>query len=114
MTRKKDIAKLYREDLSDVKEVSFVEENLNEVAPWFIEILVPEPEKLRDYLKAENIGARLFYPAIHTQKIYQNVVGDFPRALDFAKRGLWLPSANQLDNDQILLVCKKIKAYFKS
>jgi len=111
--RKKEIAKLYKELLKDVEQVRFIETDFNEVAPWFIEILVEEPEKLRDYLKSQNIGTRVFYPAIHTQKIYSDVRGNFPNATDFSKRGLWLPSSSKLSDEDIECICDKIKEYFK-
>jgi perosamine synthetase len=111
--RKKEIGKLYRELLTGIRQVKQIETDFNEVAPWFIEILVEEPEKLRDYLKSQNIGTRIFYPAIHTQKIYSYVKGDFPKSLYFSQRGLWLPSASQLKDEEITYVCDKIKEFYK-
>ncbi|NCN25877.1 aminotransferase [Candidatus Falkowbacteria bacterium CG10_big_fil_rev_8_21_14_0_10_37_14] len=110
--RKKEIAKLYHELLSGVVEVKFIPTNLDMVAPWFFEILVPNPTELKEYLKTQNIGSRLFYPAVHTQKIYKWVKGDFPQAIDFAAHGLWLPSASQLANSQIEYVCARIIEFY--
>lgn len=111
--RKKEIAERYKDGLKDVKEVTFIAENLTEVAPWFIEISIDEPEKLRDFLKSKNIGTRVIYPAIHTQKIYENIKGKFPKAVSYAAHGLWLPSASQLDNSSITYICDNIKEYYK-
>ncbi len=110
--RKKEIGKLYEKLLRDIKQVKTIKTDFNEVAPWFIEILVEEPEKLKDYLKSQNVGTRVFYPAIHTQKIYSDVKGDFPKAGYFGKHGLWLPSSSSLQDSQIAYVCKKIRRFY--
>jgi perosamine synthetase len=111
--RKKEIGKMYKKLLDGIEQVKQIETNFNEVAPWFIEILVEDPEKLRDYLKSQNIGTRVFYPAIHTQEIYKETKGNFPKALYFSQRGLWLPSSSQLSDEEIFYVCGKIKDYYK-
>ncbi|MDD5043627.1 MAG: DegT/DnrJ/EryC1/StrS family aminotransferase [Patescibacteria group bacterium] len=112
ITRKKNICKFYAEKLKGVPEVELIGTDLEEVSPWFIEILVEDPQKLSDFLKEKNIGSRAFYPAIHTQKIYSDVAGEFPKASRFAKRGLWLPSASQLGEEDVKRVCQAIKDYF--
>jgi len=110
--RKKEIGKLYKKLLSDIKQVKTIETDFNEVAPWFIEILVNEPDKLRDYLKLQNIGTRVFYPTIHTQKIYNNVIGNFPNATKLSKHGLWLPSASNLRDEEVDSICKSIRNFY--
>ena len=111
--RKKAIAKLYQRLLKDVKQVKFIETDLKEVAPWFIEILVSNREKLIDYLKTQNIGSRVFYPAIHTQKIYKSIKGSFPNSTKFGKRGLWLPSSSNLEDSDIKYIAKMIKRFYE-
>lgn len=111
--RKKEIGKLYEKLLSPIAPVKLVETDLSEVAPWFIEIVVEDPEKLRDYLKSQNIGTRIFYPAIHTQKIYDYVPGEFPRAKYFGEHGLWLPSASNLKDEEIEYIVGKIKEFYE-
>ncbi|HTW96843.1 MAG TPA: DegT/DnrJ/EryC1/StrS family aminotransferase [Candidatus Methylomirabilis sp.] len=110
--RKKQIGKLYQKLLSDIPSVKTVATDFAEVPPWFVEILVPEPEKLRDYLKSRGIGTRVFYPAIHTQKIYRYVQGDFPQADYFGRHGLWLPSASNLSDEEISRVVQTIREFF--
>ena len=52
--------------------------NLNNTSPWFIDILVPDPLKLRDYLKDQGVGSRPFYPPIHSQPAY-SLPGDYSK-----------------------------------
>ena len=70
--RKKEIYKLYQDLLKDVTEIEFIETDLDDTAPWFIDILVPadKREKLILFLTENGIGTRQFYPAIHTQPPY--------------------------------------------
>ena len=111
--RKKAIYSLYEKLLKNVKEVEFVPTNLKEVSPWFIDILVPDPAYLHDYLKLKGIGARPFYPAIHKQPIYKRVKGDFPMATQAGSRGLWLPSSSSLKDSDIKFICKEIREFYK-
>ncbi len=112
INRKKEIYKLYKEYLSDIKEVDFIETNLNEVSPWFIDILVSSPKLLGDFLKKNGIGTRVFYPPISDQEIYKNVNGDFPVTEEIAYKGLWLPSFVSLTNEQIKYTCDKIREFY--
>ena len=111
--RKKEIGELYKNLLNGIKQVKTIETNFDEVAPWFIEILVDEPKKLRDYLKEQSIGTRVFYPAIHTQKIYSDIKGDFPKALHVGQHGLWLPSSSNLEDKDIGNICDLIRDYYE-
>lgn len=109
--RKKAMYKLYRDLLREVKEIEFIETDLENTAPWFIDILVSEPDKLLQFLKEKNIGTRRAYPVCHSLPFY-NIQGSFPAAEGIAKRGLWLPSASNLSDQDIEYVCLKIKEFF--
>ena len=41
--RKKEMYKLYRDLLEDVKKIEFIDTNLEDTSPWFIDILVEKP-----------------------------------------------------------------------
>lgn len=109
--RKKAMLALYQKHLKDVSEIKFVN-TPNETAPWFIEILVPNPKALQAHLKEQGIGSRPFYPAIHSQPIYSHAKGDFPVATYASQHGLWLPSSSFLKDSDIKLVCKKITEFY--
>ena len=115
--RKKEMYKLYKDLLEDVKGIEFINTNLEDTSPWFIDILVregkEERDKLASFLDKRGIGTRPFYPAIHTQPPYSWVNGDFKTSDYVSKRGLWLPSASFLSDEDIERVCKEIKNYFK-
>ena len=115
--RKKEMYKLYRELLADIEPIKFIDTNLEDCSPWFIDILV-DGDGVRDdlarFLNEREIGARPFYPAIHTQPPYAYISGDFRNSEDISRRGLWLPSSSFLSDEDIERVCREIKSYFRS
>ena len=52
------------------------------------------------------------YPPINKQKAYQEP-GEHPISNLVGEKGLWLPSASQLTNNQIEYVCSTIREFFK-
>ena len=109
--RKKEMYLLYQETLADVEQVQFIPTNLDDTSPWFIDVLVPDPDALQEHLREHNIGSRRFYPAIHSQPAY-DWPGDYPNSEYAAQYGLWLPSSSFLTDDDICYICEAIRAYF--
>jgi perosamine synthetase len=114
--RKKEIFKLYRDLLEDVQGIEFIDTNLEDTSPWFIDILVEKGEVERDmltsFLDKRGIGTRPFYPAIHTQPPYSWVKGDFENSVYISQRGLWLPSSSFLNDEEIKYICQMTKDFF--
>lgn len=110
--RKRVIYSLYKDKLQNVKEVKFIDTDLKNVSPWFIDVLVEERENLINYLKQNGIGSRPFYPPIHTQKIYSKVTGNFANSINCTRKGLWLPSSSKLDDEEINYICSKVRSYY--
>ena len=111
--RKKEMYKLYRDLLKGVTQIDFIETDLSDTTPWFIDILIEDRNDLASFLNRQNIDTRPFYPAIHTQKPFSHVKGDFKNSEAVSKRGLWLPSSSFLTDDEIMRICAEIRAYFK-
>jgi len=109
--RKKEIFRLYRELLEDIKEVEFPPTHLDNTSPWFIDMLVPNPLELQAFLKENNIGSRPFYPPVHTQAPYR-LNREFPVAEYVSQHGLWLPSSSFLSDEDISYICSKIRTFF--
>jgi perosamine synthetase len=112
--RKKEMYKLYRDLLKSIEEVEFINTNLEDVSPWFIDILVDEGKRtdLISFLDEKGVGTRPFYPAIHTQPPYSHIKSDFSNSESISKRGLWLPSSSFLKDEDINYICKIIKDFF--
>lgn len=116
--RKKEILKLYKDLLADVLQVKFFEQDIKNTTPWFIDVLAEDRLGLQAYLKDNGVGTRVMYPPINCQVAYTNVYGEpdksqFPISNLVGQKGLWLPSASQLTDIEIISICGKIKAYYK-
>jgi perosamine synthetase len=109
--RKREMFALYRRELMDVLQVEFIETNLEETSPWFIDVLVPDPRALGSLLTERDIGTRPFYPSIHSQPSY-GVEGAFPVSDYVSAHGLWLPSSSFLSDEDITRICREIRAFF--
>lgn len=115
--RKKEIFRKYQEGLVDIKQVKMFDQDLSCTTPWFIDILCEDRANLLAYLKENGVGTRVMYPPINRQVAYINIQGKpddskFPISSEVGKKGLWLPSASQLTDEQIEEVCDKIKAFY--
>ena len=82
--------------------------------PWFIDVYVPKPKQLQLYLKNKGIGSREVYPPLNSQPCFPNLNGMqiYPKTVEFASKGLWLPSSSALSDTQVLRVCDAIAEFF--
>ena len=110
--RKKEMARQYYDRLTGIAGVSLIKTDLEDTAPWFIDILCENREELIEYLGRKGIGSRVFYPALHAEPAY-NREGCFKNAEYVARAGLWLPSAITLSDDEIEYVCDSIKEVYR-
>ena len=110
--RKKEILALYQKKLKPVTEVEFFNQDLTYTTPWFIDVLVEQRDTLMAYLKEKGIGTRLMYPPINKQMAYQ-YPGEFEVSNLVGQKGLWLPSASQLTDEQVEGVCDTITSFYQ-
>ncbi|MFC2138803.1 DegT/DnrJ/EryC1/StrS family aminotransferase [Bacteroidota bacterium] len=109
--RKKNIYIKYKEDLLNLKQVMFFNQDLENTTPWFIDVLVENRKELIEYLKERGIGSRVMYPPINKQLAY-NVPRDYPVSNLIEENGLWLPSASQLTKEEITHITKSIICFY--
>ena len=110
--RKKEIYQRYMYNLRSVSEVKFFEHNFNFTTPWFIDCTAVNRDALQVYLKSKNVGTRVMYPPLTSQKPYFST-GDYSVASYIGKNGLWLPSMSQLSDDDIDLICNEICCFYQ-
>jgi perosamine synthetase len=109
--RKKEILKLYQEGLQGLEQVKLFDQDLIHTTPWFIDGLFENRDNLASFLKNKGIGTRVMYPPINKQKAYQ-VPGEHPVSNLVGEKGLWLPSASQLTDDQVKYVTNCINEFY--
>jgi perosamine synthetase len=111
--RKKEILKKYQWALGETEELKFFEQDLENTTPWFIDVMVDRREELMAFLKENGVGSRVMYPPINKQVAYQ-VPGNHPVSEMIGEKGLWLPSAGQLSDQDIERITELIKRFYKS
>lgn len=117
LKRKRTLFATYKDQLAHIPEVTMPATDLTQVAPWFMDILLPDTatrDGLRDHLLAAGIGSRVFYPPINHQPMYSaaHPEGSLPVSEDLAVRGLWLPSSIGLSDADLERVCTAVARYF--
>ena len=111
VTRKKEIFNKYVEKLKLISEISFFDQDLKHTTPWFIDVMVERRDELQVYLKNNNIGTRIMYPPINKQVAYL-ISGEHINSNNVGEKGLWLPSAAQLENEDIDYITDKIIEFY--
>ena len=112
--KKKEMFKKYHDLLCNVKGISFVKTDLNKITPWMIDFILDSKNKknrLINHLKKNRIETRIFYPSIHKLNPYKASDKNYPNSSYISDNGLWLPSSVTLKDNEIDLVCKKIKNF---
>jgi len=119
--QKRAIKSFYKEQLSHIKEISFLDENDDSYSNfWLTTILFSENstidrEQLRLHLEKENIEGRPLWKPMHLQpvfkecKSYVNGVSE-----DLFNRGLCLPSGTNMSIADLKRVVSKIKELYEA
>lgn len=111
VNRKKEIFTRYAKNLKSVNEIKFFDQDLTFTTPWFIDVLVEQRDSLQTFLKNNNLGTRVMYPPINKQIAY-SVDGEHIISNLVGEKGLWLPSAAQLSDDDIDFITEKIIEFY--
>lgn len=113
VARKKEIANRYLKNLKSLgHQLRLFDHDLSFTVPWFIDVLCERRSELQDFLKKGNVGTRVMYPPIHQQMAYR-VPGQHPVSELVGQKGLWLPSATQLTDQQIDFICNQVAAFYE-
>lgn len=112
VARKKEMAVIYENNLKNIHGVELIKTNLDQTAPWFFDILCENKIELMSFLKEKNIGSREFYPPLHSEPAY-GYDGHYPVTEEISAKGLWLPSATTLSDEQITYICNAIKEFYQ-
>jgi perosamine synthetase len=116
LIRKKEIAKIYLENLVNLPLEFQIAGKQVEHSYWMFSILtknVHVRDNLCSYLNSKLIETRpIFYP-VHTMPMYSSRFQKFNVAEDIGWRGLNLPSWPGLSNEQLLHICGSIHSFFK-
>jgi len=115
LNRKRRNQRRYQELLTDVPGLRFPNDDPRcTTVPWFVNIMVPDPQGLSEHLSAVDIGSRRYFYPLHRQPCYRGWwKDDFPVTDRIYQQGLSLPSSVTLTEEQIFRVCQEIKKFFR-
>lgn len=111
IARKKEIYQIYEKGLRNINGIELFKQDLTCTVPWFYDTLCERRDELQEFLKQNNIGSRVMYPPINKQVAYQ-VSGEHTISNLVGQKGLWLPSATQLSNEEVQYICTKIAEFY--
>lgn len=83
---------------------------------WMVSVLAKDEEerqKLRNYLKDNNIETRPTFPCVHLMPAYNQKYIKLPIAENISSRGINLPSYPALNKEDIEYICNKIKEFYE-
>ena len=112
INRMKEIYARYKNNLSNIEEIQFFEQDLQNTTPWFIDVKAFKRDELMAFLRLNNVGSRIMYPPINKQQAY-NVDGEHVVSNEIGVFGLWLPSSSKLTDEQIDFTCDKIIDFYE-
>lgn len=110
--KKRHLFNLYYSNLNHLDKVTFIETDLTQSTPWFIDILVEDRDELIRYLDSKGIKSRKFYPSLHSEPAFDGYKGIFPNTEYVTSRGLWLPSSFTLTDDDVKYICNSIIKFY--
>ena len=120
VTRKREIFNFYKNELSMIKEITFLEELEPSFSNyWLTTILLYknstiDREQLRLHLEKDNIESRPLWKPMHLQPVfkdcrsYVNGVSE-----DLFNRGLCLPSGTAMTTEDLKRIVKKVKELYE-
>ncbi len=115
--RKKEMEKQYYTNLQNINGIRFPYHDPNSFnVPFRINILVDNPDELKQHLESNGVASMRFFYPLHRQPCYQYMGlkdSDFVNSLWAYDHGLSLPSWVGLSDEQIECVCERIRGFYK-
>ncbi|OGY44937.1 MAG: UDP-4-amino-4,6-dideoxy-N-acetyl-beta-L-altrosamine transaminase [Candidatus Buchananbacteria bacterium RIFCSPHIGHO2_01_FULL_39_14] len=118
ISKKRQIAQWYNEELKNVKEVILPKELKGNYSSWHLYI-VRVDKKYRDllakYLKQKDIGVNFHYPAVYSYPYYQKLgfgKNNLKNSKIYHQTTLTLPLPPQLMKSQVKYISNQIKFFF--
>jgi perosamine synthetase len=113
LERIKNTYKMYRDELADVAGICILPFDIeNGEQPQWVDALAARRDELDAFLSKNGAGCRRFWFPLHTQKPYLRADRAFPSSTRLSKEALWLPSAFQMRDEDVIQVCHLIRQFY--
>jgi len=111
----RDLYRWYAEGLAGLSPVRLLPFDVDGgETPQWVDAVVDERDALVDHLKRHDMHCRPFWYPIHTQQPYREDDAAFPVSTRLMPAAVWLPSALQLTETDVRLVCNEIRRFYSS
>ena len=113
LQRMKTIGLIYRRELRDTPEIRTFPADLagGEIPQW-TDVLAEKRDALVRHLEEQGMRCRKFWHPLHTHPPYRCPDTEFPTSSALVPKALWLPSAFQLGEKEVVGVCKEIRVFY--
>jgi perosamine synthetase len=115
ISRKREIAALYKAELSDLPLGTHKESKLAYHTYWMNSVLLEDwsvRDDLRKHLAMNGIETRPFFWGAHTMPMYSRLGAELPITEVLSKSGINLPSYPQLSDEDIVYIAQSIRSFF--
>ncbi|MBI2054307.1 MAG: UDP-4-amino-4,6-dideoxy-N-acetyl-beta-L-altrosamine transaminase [Candidatus Staskawiczbacteria bacterium] len=116
LKRRRDVARIYEEALSNIKEIIILKEKDYAKSAWHIypvRLTGVDRKKAFEQLREMGIGVQVHYMPLHLHPFYKNKFGykkgDFPEAEEYYERAITLPLFPKMTDKEVELVIKSVK-----
>lgn len=110
----RDLYRWYAAGLGDVRQVRLLPFNVDDgETPQWVDAVAEDRDALVEHLRGHDMHCRPFWFPIHTQRPYAESDARFPVSTRAMPSALWLPSALQLTEADVRLVCDEIRAFYR-
>ena len=113
LQKMKTIGMIYRRELLDVPEIRTFSADLEggEIPQW-TDVLAERRNELVRHLEGRGIHCRKFWHPLHAHPAYHHPDTEYPVSSALVPKALWLPSAFQLGEEEVMRVCKEIRDFY--
>ena len=114
VARLRAIRREYVEGLSGVEGVRLlpVDEQDGTVPQWIDICVDSRRDELIAFLKSHSMICREFWHPLHHHQPYRQSDTEFPVSTRLVPQACWLPSAFQLESDDIQEICRRVREFF--
>jgi UDP-N-acetylbacillosamine transaminase len=113
IAKRRQVFDIYRQELSNIKEINFMPEIQNSNGNrWLTTITLDKtnPYSIIEYLSKNNIETRPLWKPMHMQPLFkQNLAYINQTSQKLFETGLCLPSGSNMAENDIIMICDKIK-----
>jgi perosamine synthetase len=102
--------RIYRDELANLPGIRILPFDVDGgECPQWTDAIIEDRDSLHDFLVERQAQPRKMWFPVHRHPPYAQADGAFPQATELAYKGLWLPSALTMSNDDVRVVCSLIK-----